>query len=119
MPHESTVDPEEPMHFKSWGDESTQNETPDRRRSTYGQIIGTTPRLNHSMSIHTHPDLPTRVTHDHDNDGDADEEDSEPLDLDGEIEVPVRITYTPPKRKAEHANNGQIKEESPEKQEHK
>ena len=112
MPHESTVDPEEPMHVKSWGDEpSSQNETPDRRRSTYGQIPGATPRLNPSMSIQTHPDLPTHVTHDHDNDGDADEDEFEPLDLDGEMDIPMRVTYTPPKRKAEQSNNGQIKEE--------
>lgn len=112
MPHESTVDPEEPMHVKSWGDEpSSQNETPDRRRSTYGQILGATPRLNPSMSIQTHPDLPTHVTHDHDNDGDPDEDEFEPVDLDGDIDIPMRVTYTPPKRKAEQPNSGQIKEE--------
>ncbi|CAF4269431.1 unnamed protein product, partial [Rotaria magnacalcarata] len=38
MPHESTVDPEEPLHFTSWGDEKSQMDSLDRRRSTFGQI---------------------------------------------------------------------------------
>ncbi len=74
MPHESTVDPEEPMHFKSWGDEGSQSDLLDRRRSTYGQISAFTPRFSQSLSIQTHPDLPLRVTHDHDDDGDPDDD---------------------------------------------
>jgi hypothetical protein len=70
MPHESTVDPEEPMHFKSWGDEQTQSDTSDRRPWT------TTNFINHSISMQTHPDLPRHVTHDHDDDGDPDDEHS-------------------------------------------
>jgi 5'-nucleotidase len=70
MPHESTVDPEEPMHFKSWGDEQTQSDTSDRRQWT------TTNSINHSISMQTHPDLPRHVTHDHDDDGDPDDENS-------------------------------------------
>jgi hypothetical protein len=74
MPHESTVNPEEPMHFKSWGDEQSQSDTPDRRRTPADQPTTTT--FNHSTPIQTHPDLPRHVTHDHDDDGDPDDEDS-------------------------------------------
>jgi hypothetical protein len=100
MPHESTVDPEEPMHFKSWGDETSPYDLYERRRSTYGQVYTSTPRMNPSLSIHPHPDLPLHVTHDHDDDGDPDDE---PLtiDPDGEIDARSRITYTPPKRRVE------------------
>jgi hypothetical protein len=100
MPHESTVDPEEPMHFKSWGDETSQSDLLERRRSTIGQISTTAPRINHSLSIQTHPDLPLYVTHDHDDDGDPDDETSI-VDLDGDIELRPRVTYTPPKKKTE------------------
>jgi len=101
MPHESTVDPEEPMHFKSWGDEPSQSDILDRRRSTYYQVTTSTPRCNRSLSIQTHPDLPLFVTHDHDDDGDPDD-DADPdddqvlIDPDGEIELRTRVTYTPP-----------------------
>ena len=76
MPHESTVDPEEPMHFKSWGDEQSQPDASDRRRTPSDQSTATTttPNYNHSVSIQTHPDLPRHVTHDHDNDGDPDDD---------------------------------------------
>ena len=72
MPHESTVDPEEPMHVKSWGDEQSQTDTSDRRRTPSDQTP--TPNYNHTISIQTHPDLPRHVTHDHDDDGDPDED---------------------------------------------
>ena len=98
MPHESTVDPEEPMHFKSWGDEISPSELLDRRRSTIAQISTGIPRLNQSLSIQTHPDLPLHVTHDHDDDGDPDDDNSV-FDLDGDLERESRVTYTPPKRK--------------------
>ena len=101
MPHESTVDPEEPMHFKSWGDETSPSELLDRRRSTFTQIAaGNLFRRNNSTSIQTHPDLPLYVTHDHDDDGDPDEnEQPSVFDPDGDLEDRSRITYTPPKRK--------------------
>ncbi len=101
MPHESTVDPEEPMHFKSWGDEKSQSDLLDRRRSTIGQFAANAPRMNHSLSIQTHPDLPLHVTHDHDDDGDPDDEPSV-FDLDGNIERQSRVTYTPPRRKVDN-----------------
>ena len=108
MPHESTVDPEEPMHFKSWGDENSQTDSPDRRRSIFGPQAGGTPRLNPSLSIQTHPDLPSHVTHDHDNDGDPDEEDeTASVDPDGEADQTTRVAYTPPKRKIDEAANGE------------
>jgi hypothetical protein len=112
MPHESTVDPEEPMHFKSWGDETSQSDISDRRRSTYGQITASTPRINQSLSIQTHPDLPLHVTHDHDNDGDPDDDDDDslPFDPDEDIQLRPRITYTPPKRKVEQTVNGDDKQ---------
>ena len=72
MPHESTVDPEEPMHFKSWGDEQSQTDTSDRRRTPSDQ--SGTPNFSHSVSMQTHPDLPRHVTHDHDDDGDPDDD---------------------------------------------
>jgi hypothetical protein len=75
MPHESTVDPEEPMRFKSWGDEQSQSDTSDRRRTPADQT--TTAILNHSVSMQTHPDLPRHVTHDHDDDGDPDDDDDD------------------------------------------
>jgi hypothetical protein len=109
MPHESTVDPEEPMYFKSWGDETSQVDSPDRRRSTYGPTPAVTPGLNHSLSIQTHPDLPLHVTHDHDADGDPDD-DVAIIDPDGDIELRSRTTYTPPKRKVDQSANGEDKQ---------
>ena len=106
MPHESTVDPEEPMHFKSWGEDGSQWDSPDRRRSAIIQTIGITPRLQHSLSIQTHPDLPLHVTHDHDNDGDPDDDEEAPTFAALEdIDDRSRITYTPPKRKVDHSIN--------------
>jgi hypothetical protein len=105
MPHESTVDPEEPMRFKSWGDETSQSDTFDRRRSTFG--LSGTPRLNHSLSIQTHPDLPLRVTHDHDDDGDPDADNPPAVEKDLELDIRSRVTYTPPKKNT----NGKIIEE--------
>lgn len=104
MPHESTVDPEEPMDFKSWGDETSESIPFDRRRSTQAPATSSTPRLNHSMAIQTHPDLPLHVTHDHDDDGD--EEDISVVDPDVDMNLRSRISYTPPKRKAEQLPNG-------------
>jgi len=109
MPHESTVDPEEPMHFKSWGDETSQSDLFDRRRSTIGHISANAARINQSLSIQTHPDLPLFVTHDHDDDGDPDDDDKLVFDPDGEVERQSRITYTPPKRKVEQTLNGDDK----------
>ncbi|CAF5034500.1 unnamed protein product [Rotaria sp. Silwood1] len=74
MPHESTVDPEEPMHFKSW-DEYTS-----------------------VSSIHTHPDLPLHVTHDHDNDSDPDDDSPSNVGQDLDSDLQSRVTNTPPKR---------------------
>jgi len=113
MPHESTVDPEEPMHFKSWGDETSQLDAFDRRRSTLDHITANTPRLNHTLSMQTHPDLPLHVTHDHDNDGDPDD-DSEAFEPNGSVELRSRTTYTPPKRKIEQTfnNNDKQKQEN-------
>jgi len=101
MPHESTVDPEEPMHFKSWGDETSQTDIYDRRRSLFTQGSTNTPRFSHSLSIQTHPDLPLHVTHDHDDDGDPDDENVSAFDQDLEFDFAPRITYTPPKRKTD------------------
>ena len=99
MPHESTVNPEEPMHFKSWGDETSASSGPlDSRRSATDQVTTSTPRFDRSTSIQTHPDLPLHVTHDHDNDGDLDEDESFTADQDLELDLRSRITYTPPKR---------------------
>ncbi|CAF4679035.1 unnamed protein product, partial [Rotaria sp. Silwood1] len=108
MPHESTVDPEEPMHVKSWGDEKSQMDAHDRRRSTYCPVTAMAPHLSHSLSIQTHPDLPLHVTHDHDDDGDPDDDISlsEAQDVN---EYRPRITYTPPKRKVEKSFNGDDK----------
>ncbi|CAF0854107.1 unnamed protein product [Adineta ricciae] len=107
MPHESTVDPEEPMDFKSWG-EDNESLPFDRRRSTFAQSSSSsTPHLAHKLSIQTHPDLPLHVTHDHDDDGDEDE-DSAAADPDIDIELRSRITYTPPKRKIEQIANGNV-----------
>lgn len=105
MPHESTVNPEEPMHFKSWGDEISPSELLDRRRSTISQITSGIPRRLNSTSIQTHPDLPLHVTHDHDDDGDDDDHDQPSgFDPDGDFEHRSRITYTPPKRKIDNGN---------------
>ncbi len=108
MPHESTVDPEEPMHFKSWGDETSQPGLLDRRRSTIAQIAAHALRINDSLSIQTHPDLPLHVTHDHDDDGDPDDDQSD-VNPDGDIEGRSRITYTPPKKKVEQTSNNDDK----------
>jgi len=97
MPHESTVDPEEPMHFKSWGDETSQSEAVDRRRTTFDQA--NIPRFHHSISMQTHPDLPLHVTHDHDDDGDPDDDNSSNVNQSFELDLPSKVTYTPPKRK--------------------
>jgi hypothetical protein len=93
MPHESTVDPEEPILFKSWGDETSHLD----RRTPFEPT--TTPRFNHSISIQTHPDLPTHVTHDHDDDGDPDDANSSNTNQNLELDRQTRVTYTPPKRK--------------------
>jgi len=97
MPHESTVDPEEPMHFKSWGDERSQPDTSDRRRTTLEST--TTAGFNHSVSMQTHPDLPLHVTHDHDDDGDPDDDSPTNVHQDIQLDVRSRVTYTPPKKK--------------------
>jgi hypothetical protein len=97
MPHESTVDPEEPMHFKSWGDERPQPDTPDRRRTTLDST--TAPGLNHSISMQTHPDLPLHVTHDHDDDGDPDDDNPPNVNQDSQFDLRPRVTYTPPRKK--------------------
>jgi hypothetical protein len=99
MPHESTVDPEEPMHFKSWGDETSQPDTPGTRRPTFDPTSPITPGFNHSISMQTHPDLPKHVTHDHDDDGDPDDDNSTHIDHDLEFDLRSRVTYTPPKKK--------------------
>ena len=99
MPHESTVDPEEPMHFKSWGDETSGSDSPGRLRSTSGQSSQKPPYLKHSQSIQTHPDLPLRVTHDHDDDGDPDEDDSSAFDQDPDSDAHPKVTYKPPAKK--------------------
>ncbi|CAF0774343.1 unnamed protein product [Adineta steineri] len=116
MPHESTVDPEEPMHFKSWGDETSESDTSDHRRSIHGQVTASTPRLNHTLPIQTHPDLPLHVTHDHDDDGGDDDDDDEnenedisTTDPDIDLNLRSRITYTPPKRKVEQISSGDNK----------
>ena len=105
MPHESTVDPEEPIRFKSWGDEASQSDTPDRQRITTDQTLKNTPRLNHAISltttIQTHPGLPLHVTHDHDDDGDPDDDNPLNADQDLEFDLRSRVTYTPPKRNSE------------------
>ena len=102
MPHESTVDPEEPIHFKSWGDEHSETDPVERRRTTSNNsATNRNSRLNHSLSIQTHPDLPLRVTHDHDADGDPDEENGPVFDHNFESDLPAQITYTPPKRRTE------------------
>ena len=107
MPHESTVDPEEPMHFRSWGDETSHSDSSDHRRSIYGQPTATTPRTNRSLSIQTHPDLPLYVTHDHDDDPD----DATPsFDQGEDIEIGSNTTYTPPKRKIQPTSNGEKNE---------
>ncbi|CAM4936795.1 unnamed protein product [Rotaria socialis] len=105
MPHESTVDPEEPMHFKSWGDEKSHPVSSGHHHSTIDQVVTTVPRFNHSISasasIQTHPDLPLHVTHDHDDDGDPDDENPDKDGQDLEFDLRSRITYTPPKRNTE------------------
>ncbi|CAF1460957.1 unnamed protein product [Didymodactylos carnosus] len=69
MPHESTVDPEEPMHEVNapWG--GTQESIKDRRSTS---IVASDLLKN---TIHTHPDLPTHITHDHDVDSAAGSDD--------------------------------------------
>ncbi|CAF3977836.1 unnamed protein product, partial [Rotaria sordida] len=109
MPHESTVDPEEPMHFTSWGDEKSQMDALDRRRSTYSYITTTPPYMSQSLSIHTHPDLPLHVTHDHDDDGDPDEDDIPLIESPDVNDYRPRVTYTPPKRKVDETLNGNDK----------
>lgn len=108
MPHESTVDPEEPMHFKSWGEEKSEMNSPALRRPLIEQATLPTPRFNHSVSafgaIQTHPDLPLHVTHDHDDDGDPDDENEEKTGQDLEFDLRSRVTYTPPKRNSESLN---------------
>ena len=104
MPHESTVDPEEPMHFKSWGDEPSNSDHLDRRRSTYFQVSPNPSQRNGSISMQTHPDLPLRVTHDHDDDPDDDDDEQSKVDPDGDFDSRSRVTYTPPKRKTENGN---------------
>ncbi|CAF4031637.1 unnamed protein product [Rotaria sordida] len=105
MPHESTVNPEEPMHVKSWGDETSRPDSPDRRRSTYYQALMNTPRFDRSIStsasIQTHPDLPLYVTHDHDADGDPDDDSQPNVDQDLDFDLRSRVTYTPPRRNTE------------------
>jgi hypothetical protein len=96
MPHESTVDPEEPIRFKSWGDESSNPDTPDRRRTTFD--LAPTPGFNHAISIQTHPDLPLHVTHDHDDDGDPDDDNPSNTNQNAESNIRSRVTYRPPKR---------------------
>ena len=108
MPHESTVDPEDPMRFNSWGDESSQSDLRGRRKLLSDQTpVTTTPRLNQSMSmsIQTHPDLPLCVTHDHDDDGDPDDETVSHVGQDLEFDLRSRVTYTPPKRNSDALNN--------------
>jgi hypothetical protein len=102
MPHESTVDPEEPMHFKSWGDETSESDSVDRRRFSSKSDATKTVRLAHSLSIQTHPDLPLHVTHDHDDDGDPDDDNTSIADRDMESNLYSRVIYTPPKRRTEH-----------------
>ncbi|CAF2916585.1 unnamed protein product [Rotaria sp. Silwood2] len=108
MPHESTVNPEEPMHFKSWGDEKPQSDSPDRRRSTFYQTLTNAPRFDHSVSafaaIQTHPDLPLYVTHDHDDDGDPDDDDPSSAGHDLDFDLRSRVTYTPPRKNTESTN---------------
>jgi hypothetical protein len=99
MPHESTVDPEEPMHFKSWGDESSQSDITDRRRTAFDPTSPNIPGFNHSISMQTHPDLPLHVTHDHDDDGDPDDDNSSSVDPDLTFDLHSRVTYTPPRKK--------------------
>jgi len=115
MPHESTVDPEDPMRFKSWGEEYNHTDHLDRRRSTLSQLTTShAPQLNHSLSIQTHPDLPLHVTHDHDNDGDPDDESpNESISNENdEFDLRTRITYTPPKRQVQRGFLHQHSEEN-------
>jgi hypothetical protein len=74
MPHESTVDPEEPMHFKSWGDEQSQSNTTERRRSVFDQPP--TPRYDE------------KPTNSNNNNQDL------------EFDLRSKITYTPPKKQS-------------------
>ncbi|CAF0905507.1 unnamed protein product [Adineta ricciae] len=98
MPHESTVDPEEPMRFQSWGDDPSQHNAPDRRRSTFDQNVTPMLRFNHSLSMQVSPDLPLYVTHDHDADEDPDDNKAEWNDQDLVFDLRSKITYTPPKK---------------------
>ena len=97
MPHESTVDPEEPMHFKSWGEEPSSSDPADRRRSTFDQVSANAPRFNHSLSMQISPDLPLHVTHDHDADEDPDDVKGD-VDQDLAFDLRSKITYKPPKK---------------------
>ena len=99
MPHESTVNPEEPMDFKSWGEEKSQSNSKDYRRSNLSQVSIRRANYNHALSIQTHPDLPLHVTHDHDDDGDPDDDNSSVFDNDLESDLAMTVTYTPPKKK--------------------
>lgn len=102
MPHESTVDPEDPMHFKSWGDEGHAIETPLLRRAVEFNHVTPAPIFSRSTSIQTHPDLPLHVTHDHDNDGDPDDEEDNLFDINQDLEFDLqsKVQYTPPKKQS-------------------
>jgi len=103
MPHESTVDPEDPMHFKSWGDDENHTvETPLLRRTLEFSQATPASLFGRSTSIQTHPDLPLHVTHDHDNDGDADDEENgfQGLNQDFEFDLQAKVQYTPPKKQS-------------------
>ncbi|CAF0947928.1 unnamed protein product [Didymodactylos carnosus] len=84
MPHESTVDPEEPLNFREtqWGGDNQPDSTADRRRSTlsYAQPHNTDVVLNYNHVLQPYPDLPERITHDHDAD-DAGENDDNLRDV--------------------------------------
>ncbi|CAF3474085.1 unnamed protein product [Rotaria sp. Silwood1] len=102
MPHESTVDPEEPMHFKSWGDENPQSNMPARPRSIIYETFPNISHLDNSISavssIHTHPDLPLHVTHDHDNDSDPDDDSPSNVGQDLDSDLESKVTNTSPRR---------------------
>ena len=107
MPHESTVNPEEPMHFQSWGDGTSQLDALDRRKPAFDSTsVGIGSCFTHSLSVpmQTHPDLPLYVTHDHDDDGDPDDEGGSNNDQDLEFDFRSKITYTPPKRNSDTIN---------------
>lgn len=99
MPHESTVDPEEPIDLKSWGHEKWQQDAVERHRTLQRQTSIKPSHLDHIVSIQTYPDLPLHVTHDHDDDGDPEDDTSAFTEPDFESEYRTRVTYTPPKKK--------------------